>query len=324
MSTNITTNATNKTPNYGLPIFIGSDKPSWLTDWNGSMTEIDSLLKQIETVGSANSTQIEGLKTSLETANNAITALQDGLSTTTENTTKNTTDIGTLNNSVRTVQDDLIAQNALVKTLSTTVSGLSETVERLETDVPNISTSVNELETTVSTLSNKVTELEGGKMVRKIVKLNDIPYDTYNYGTFYNHSALDLGTEFDTSKPIIATLCFKDGNENELQHNSTSVIGTNESNAPTLSLGITIFDVRPGSGQEGSFTKSDSCITVSLYHGENGKVYFKANSFNKGVVAMASDSSGNVTTRISNLTNTSSGAIGTNPLLREGYLIFEQ
>ena len=72
MSTNITTNATNETPNYGLPIFIGSDKPSWLTDWNGAMTEIDSLLKQIETVGSANSTQIEGLKTSLETANNAI------------------------------------------------------------------------------------------------------------------------------------------------------------------------------------------------------------------------------------------------------------
>ena len=324
MSTNITTNATNKTPNYGLPIFIGSDKPSWLTDWNGAMTEIDSLLKQIETVGSANSTQIEGLKTSLETANNAITALQEGLTTTTENTTKNTTDIGTLNTSMNGVQDDLIAQNTLVKTLSTTVATLSETVDGLETTVPNISNSVNELKTTVSTLSNKVNELEGVKTARKIIKLNDIPYDTFNFGTFYNNSTLDLGEGFDTSKPIIATLCFKNGDDVELQHISTSVIGTNESNAPTLSLGTTIFDVRPSEGQGSSFTRADDCITVSLYHDENGKVYFKANRFNKAVVTMTSDSGGNVTTQISNLINKSSGAIGTNPLLREGYLIFEQ
>lgn len=34
--------ATNKTSNIELPLFIGTDTPSWLGDWNGAMTTIDS------------------------------------------------------------------------------------------------------------------------------------------------------------------------------------------------------------------------------------------------------------------------------------------
>lgn len=34
--------ATNKTPNLELPQFIGTDKPSWLGDFNGAMTAIDT------------------------------------------------------------------------------------------------------------------------------------------------------------------------------------------------------------------------------------------------------------------------------------------
>ena len=34
--------ATNKTTNIELPLFIGSDVPSWLGDWNEAMTTIDS------------------------------------------------------------------------------------------------------------------------------------------------------------------------------------------------------------------------------------------------------------------------------------------
>lgn len=37
--------ATNTTTNYNLPIFIGSDKPSWLADFNGAMTAIDAQMK---------------------------------------------------------------------------------------------------------------------------------------------------------------------------------------------------------------------------------------------------------------------------------------
>ena len=36
---------TNTTANYNLPQFIGTDKPSWLTDVNGAMTNIDTQMK---------------------------------------------------------------------------------------------------------------------------------------------------------------------------------------------------------------------------------------------------------------------------------------
>lgn len=292
MSTSITTNATNKTPNYDLPIFIGSDKPSWLTDWNGAMTEIDSLLKEIATNGSANSTQIEGLKSSLETANNAISALQDGLSTTTENTTKNTTDIGTLNTSLNVVQDDLIAQNSLVKTLSATVNTLE-------------------------------TKIDDVKKVRKIVNLHDIPFNSFNFGTFYNHSMLNLGEEFNTSKPIIATLCFKKAENFGCQHISTGVVGTDESNALVLSLGLTNIS-GSGNTENGSLSREEEYVAISTYHNENGEVYFKVNYSFKGVSSVSSNSGSTAIPTFRVDKSTSSGTIGTDTLLSNSYLIFEQ
>lgn len=32
----------NQTPNIGLPLFIANDKPTWLSDWNGAMTTLDT------------------------------------------------------------------------------------------------------------------------------------------------------------------------------------------------------------------------------------------------------------------------------------------
>lgn len=37
--------ATNTTTNYGLPIFIETDKPAWLVDFNGAMRSIDTQMK---------------------------------------------------------------------------------------------------------------------------------------------------------------------------------------------------------------------------------------------------------------------------------------
>ena len=33
--------ATNQTTYYDLPLFIGTDVPSWLGDWNNTMNAID-------------------------------------------------------------------------------------------------------------------------------------------------------------------------------------------------------------------------------------------------------------------------------------------
>lgn len=38
--------ATNHTENYNLSQFVGTDRPTWLGDYNGDMTRIDAQLKQ--------------------------------------------------------------------------------------------------------------------------------------------------------------------------------------------------------------------------------------------------------------------------------------
>ena len=57
--------ATNATTNYSLPLFIGTDKPAWLVDWNGAMTAIDAQMKVNATAILANETAISGLSTTV-------------------------------------------------------------------------------------------------------------------------------------------------------------------------------------------------------------------------------------------------------------------
>lgn len=59
---------TNSTPNYNLPQFVGTDKPTWLNDVNGAMSAIDTQMK-------ANADSATSASTSATTANNAIGTL---------------------------------------------------------------------------------------------------------------------------------------------------------------------------------------------------------------------------------------------------------
>lgn len=58
--------ATNHTKNYNLSQFAGTDRPTWLGDYNGDMTKIDGQLKQnADAIASA---AAGGLKTVAHTA----------------------------------------------------------------------------------------------------------------------------------------------------------------------------------------------------------------------------------------------------------------
>ena len=63
--------ATNKTLNYDLPIFIDTDKPSWLGDWNDAMAKIDNSIKTIDGVA----------KSGVTTANEALTTAEGAVTT---------------------------------------------------------------------------------------------------------------------------------------------------------------------------------------------------------------------------------------------------
>lgn len=96
--------ATNRTQNYNLPQFVGSDKPTWLGDFNGAMGSIDTQMKANNDLGNtANTTANTALEksgTAQTTANNAQLAANSAGETANNALTKalqNEIDIAKLN-----------------------------------------------------------------------------------------------------------------------------------------------------------------------------------------------------------------------------------
>ena len=78
---------TNSTSNYELPIFLGTDKPSWLSDFNGAMTDIDTQMKanadaasDADTKATAAAGAVSDLTPRVTTAEDDIDALKWGVS----------------------------------------------------------------------------------------------------------------------------------------------------------------------------------------------------------------------------------------------------
>lgn len=85
--------STNKTPNYDLPQFIASDKPTWLGDVNGAMLAIDTAIHD----------NAEDATNAVAQAGNAVsqvTQLQQTVTTQGTAIIQNTNSISNLNNSV--------------------------------------------------------------------------------------------------------------------------------------------------------------------------------------------------------------------------------
>lgn len=79
--------ATNKTTNVELPLFIGTDTPSWLGDWNDAMTTIDSQIATAKsdaqgaaaTAGAASESAAQTAQ-GLVSTNNTVSGLQQTVS----------------------------------------------------------------------------------------------------------------------------------------------------------------------------------------------------------------------------------------------------
>ena len=78
--------ATNHTTNYNLPIYIATDKPKYLTDFNNAMQTIDSAIKGVADSIPDNVTEIqEQLTQTTQTANTAKSTADTANETATQN-----------------------------------------------------------------------------------------------------------------------------------------------------------------------------------------------------------------------------------------------
>ena len=113
--------STNKTTNYQLSQFLGTDKPAWLSDYNTDMNKIDS-----------------GMKENADSATAAIGAANSA-----------TTNIGDMTALTTEVKTDLVGAvnevNVKATTAQNTATTASSTATTAQTTANQASTKVNEL-----------------------------------------------------------------------------------------------------------------------------------------------------------------------------------
>ena len=110
--------ATNKTAVYELPIFLGTDVPSWLTDWNGAMGDIDTAIAAAKAAADAAASTAGTAATDIVTINGQITSLQNTVGT-------HTTQIGTISGNINTI-NSLIGNGTPTTTDQTLIGAINE------------------------------------------------------------------------------------------------------------------------------------------------------------------------------------------------------
>mgnify|MGYP002656573957 FL=1 len=138
--------STNKTNYYNLSQYIGTDKPTYLGDYNSDMSKIDAGIHEVqETATTANQTagsaeaKVATLSPSVEALQNDMTAVKASVQNLTVDNAQNKKDLGTLKEEVSSVkttangaQADVTNLNAnLDRTLKSSVApvtGLSGTI----------------------------------------------------------------------------------------------------------------------------------------------------------------------------------------------------
>lgn len=128
-------NATNSTPNYGLPIFIDTDKPSWLVDWNGAMTELDTVIKEISTSEEANKNLITTANANIAKINNIIEEIQAYNTALTNRVVTLEGKTNKLESEYNTIINDLQAQNRLVLQLQEAINTINNELDNLTNNV---------------------------------------------------------------------------------------------------------------------------------------------------------------------------------------------
>lgn len=146
--------STNKTNYYELNQYIGTDKPTYLGDYNSDMSKIDAGIHEVQetattakqTAGSAEA-KVTALSPSVEALQNNMTGVKASVQSLTVDNAQNKKDLGTLKEEVSSVK--------------TTANGAQSEVTNLNT---NIDRTLKDTVTPVSGLSGTINVVYNAKM----------------------------------------------------------------------------------------------------------------------------------------------------------------
>lgn len=136
--------STNKTTNLELSQFIGTDKPSWLNDYNADMLAIDAAV----------GTNVTNISTAQSRADSAYTLAENtasNLNALSSQVTANTTDIATLEGNVNSI-NSLIGNGTPTTTDQTIIGAINEINANVADDLVTVSS--DGVKTTAQVLEN--------------------------------------------------------------------------------------------------------------------------------------------------------------------------
>lgn len=112
--------ATNKTPNIELPQFVGTDKPSWLGDFNGAMNAIDTFAgKTTGDIGTVTGTA-NAAKSAADAASASVAALETTVNQHTTEISDTMADVSALEADVANINGKI---NGITKVTFTMITG---------------------------------------------------------------------------------------------------------------------------------------------------------------------------------------------------------
>lgn len=123
--------ATNATTNYSLPLFIGTDKPAWLVDWNSAMSAIDAAIKGVDTDVQGAIVDISGLSSTVASHTSSISTISGQITVITTNLNTATGNINTINS---------LIGNGTPTTTDQTIIGAINELHANQGDLSNLTT----------------------------------------------------------------------------------------------------------------------------------------------------------------------------------------
>ena len=162
---------TNETANYELPQFVGTDKPTWLGDFNEAMADIDAGMHE-------NASDIASMASDVATATQAASQASSDVATLT----------GTVNTLSSTVSSVQTTANNASQTASSALNTANTANGKADTNASAIST----INSTISSLSDKIDEsesfssteveigtwIDGKPLYRTVVNTGALPNNT--------------------------------------------------------------------------------------------------------------------------------------------------
>lgn len=176
--------STNKTPNYELPSFVGTDKVTWLGDINSAFIKIDTALKEIADI-------LDEHKTIIDEQAEVDTNYQGLIETLQAQVIANTTSVSNMQTAVGAVQT---VGNANAQTIGTGT---------LNTESQNLIGAVNEVYGKAVSINSSLVNIEKNFEVIDGIKYKKIPLNMRNYyeisasNTYFIPGTVGGGITFD-------------------------------------------------------------------------------------------------------------------------------